>query len=446
MSSNSFKMYVANFCPYCQKAELVAREKKVKYDRELIDIHGTVPDWYKKLNPSETVPTLVVGGDKIILESNLVAQYLDTASTPSGAMMAGNNAVERQRIELFMSQVGFFVSAARTLLQDPLNEEKRAKLDDAVRYVESTFSAQQLSGPYLLGEKFSYGDICILPFLHQFKATLSYYTGYDVFGLAPNLKRMYAAALERESVKQTFLPAEENIAHAAYLAPESSLVKAANGAPVIFNNKYTPYGDRVKIAANIKGFKYHHVEVDLAKLPSWLKFYNCRETVPILVTTTGEPVHESMNILQFIDTVQGNVKRTLVPHTNPDEQYAVQYFVTLTDYLIGAFKDYVGSGCSENALVDVKWCGVELEKMLKKKTFGDGPFLGGKVMNAGDITLLPCLVRIKAVYPELFKYDFFSEFKLLAALLEAGVAAPETQGVFLDNATYLMALKVVFKK
>lgn len=443
MSAN--KLYLANFCPFCQKAEITAKEKKVKYEREEIDIHGTVPDWYKKLNPSETVPTLVVGGNKIILESNLVAQYFDTSSAPSGSMFGATNAIERQRIELFMSQVGQFVGAARGVLQDPLNPAKRVELEEKITYVDSLFAANQISGPFFLDEKFSFGDVCILPFLHQFKHTLGYYAGYNVFTKAPNLKRMYAAALQRDSVKSTFLPAEENIAHSAYLVPDACPMKKAGGAPVLFGSAFTPYGDRARIAANVKGYKYHYVELNLTDQPEWFQYYNCRETVPTLITETGEAVHESNNIVQYIDQVQGSAGRVLIPRDNADAQFAVQYFITMTDNLIYGFGQCIMTRCSDDAVAEIKWAATELEKLLQKKPFGEGPFHGGKQMNAGDIALVPMLIRIRCAYPELVKFDFFSEFKLLDALLKAGVAAPETKGIFIDDSMYLKAIKFRFK-
>lgn len=444
--SGKLKMYVANYCPFCQKAELTAREKKVKYERELIDVHGPVPDWYKKLNPSETVPTLVVDDNKIILESNLIAQYLDTLSSPAGSLCGGTNAIERQRIELFMSQVSEFVGAARAVLMDPTNPEKRAILDEKLQYVECLFAMKQVSGPYFLDDKFSYGDICILPFLHQFKHTLGYYAGYDVFRFAPNLKRMYAEAMKRESVKQTVLTAEQNIEASSYLVPDSSPLKGSKGGVVIFNSRYTPYGDRVKIAANVKGLKYHHVEVNLMDIPVWLKFYNPRETVPALMTPVGEGVHESNNIVQFIDQSQGSTGRVLLPRDNADAQFAVQYFITMTDNFIYGFTQMIATKGSDDAVAEIRWACGELEKLLKKKPFGEGPFLGGKQMNAGDIALLPMLVRVKAVHPALVKLDVLGEFPLLNALLQAGVAAPETKGVFLDDAEYLKALQFYASK
>eukprot|EP00796_Vickermania_ingenoplastis_P004159 gene4159-3000_t len=444
MSVNKFKLYLANFCPYCQKAEITAKEKKMKYEREEIDIHGTVPEFYKKLNPSETVPTLVVDGSKIVLESNLVAQYFDTASSPSGALM-GANAMERQRIELFMSQVSQFIGAARAVLQDPFNAAKRATLEERIAYIDGLFAEHQISGPFFLDDKFSFGDICVLPFLHQFRHTLGYYAGYDVFAKAPHLKRMYAEAIKRESVKSTFLPAEENIEHSAYLMPENSPFKKAGGGHVIFNNPFTPFGDRVRLAANIKGFKHTNVEINLQDIPEWLKFYNPRETVPMMMAPNGEPVHESNNIVQYIDQVQGSQGRVLLPRDNAEKQYAVQYFIAMTDNLSYGFGQTVATREAADSLAELKWAATELEKLLQKKTFGDGPFLGGQHMNAGDIALLPILVRINAIHPEILKYNFFAEFKLLDAMMKAGVAAPESKGVFLDNAMYVKALKFHFK-
>lgn len=445
--SSKLKLYVANTCPYCHKVEILAREKNVPFEREIIDIHGTIPEFYKKLNPNETVPTLVVDNSKVILESNLIAQYIDTIAPPKSSFMRGNNPAGYQKIQFFMSQVGELTQAARKLLQDPFNLEKRKAVDDSAKYIDDIFASSQLSGPFLLDDEFSYGDICVLPFLHQFKITLSYYAGYDIFSHAPHLKKMYAAAIKRDSVIKTVRSAEECVAGSAYLMPDSSPLKGANGRHVLFNSIYTPFGDRVRLAANITGFPLHVVDINLQAMPEWYKYFNPRETVPALLCPSGEPVHESANIVQYIDNVQrekGNM-RVLFPSEDAEEQYTVFYFNTLMGYLSNGFVQNVFQQ-SEIGLEDAKWAAAELEKMLKESSKNTGPFLGGSQMNGGDVFLLPVLVRIHAAHPVLFPFDFFAEFKLLKALYEAGIAAPESKGVFLLDEQYLQVLQAHAQK
>lgn len=434
MSPHKLKLYVSNVCPYCQKAEIVARERKVSYDREIIDIHGTVPDWYKKINPDEAVPSLVVNEKKIILESNLITQYIDHCAS-SKSDLFGIDPLERQRIELFMSQVGEFVGAARAALQDPLNQEKRDVMEERIKYVESVFASSQLGGPFMMGDRFTYGDICVLPFLHQMKGTLAYYIGYNVFAHAPALKAMYAAAIQRKSVKLTLPKHEDSIAGMSYLIPDSCPMKGAQGGYALLNGKLTPFGDRVKIAANIKGFKYHSVEVSLPVPEHWLTFYNPRGTVPTLISPSGEAIHESMNILQYIDEVQGMNGRTLIPRDSADRQYDVQYFIAQADNLEWAMREMMKPGKSEDKEAGLKWAAGKIEELLTS----EGPFHGGKQMDAGDIALLPFFVQMNAMPEGIVPFNYFEAYPKQGALLKAGLEAPECQGVFLTSEEYAAA-------
>lgn len=440
--TRKLKLFAAETCPFCAKAEIVAKEKKLPYEKEFVDVHGKIPEWYTKLNPNETVPTLLVNDKKVILESDLISQYIDAIAPSSGLMMSADNAIGRQRIEFFMSQAGDLGRAARSLLQDPFNVEKRKNLDDNAKYVDGLFAATQLSGPFLLDDRFSYGDICILPFLHQFKITLAYYAGYDLFSQVPHLKKMYAAAIKRESVASTFRPAEEYVTSAIYLIPEGSPFKEANGRHVLFTSNICPFADRARLAASITGLPYHAVEMHPRSPPVWYKYFNYRETVPALMCPSGEAVHESANIVQYIDAVQRskNSKCCLFPRDDPEKQYAVQYFSSLIGTLFSGFWQYVFQK-SESGLADCKWSGAELEKIMKEKHFGDGPFLGGKEMNGGDVLILPVLVRIHSAYPVMFNYDFFGEFKLLNALYKAGIALPAGKEIFLPDEKYLELLQ-----
>lgn len=445
--SSKLKLYVWNTCPYCQKVEILAKEKKVPFERVMIDPHGTIPDYYKKLNPNETVPTLVVDNTKVILESNLIAQYIDTLAPPKSSFFRSHDHMQHQKIQLFMSQVGELVQASRTLLQDPLNAQKRKDLDTRAKYIDDLFASSQVGGPFFLGEEFSFGDLCILPFLHQQKASLSYYAGYDIFTHAPHLKMMYAAGMKRESVLTTVQPPLQTVAASSYLMPEGSPLHGANGRHVLFNSIYTPYGDRVRLAANLTGFPFHTVEINLQEIPEWFKYFNPRETVPALLTPCGEQVHESGNIVQYIDNYQRGKgsKHVLFPTDNADEQYKVHYFTTLVGYLADGFVQHIFMK-SESGLDDVKWAAKAIEKRLQEKTGKNGPFLGGAEMNGGDVCILPVLVRLHACYPELLSFDFFSEFKLIKALYEAGVAAPEAKGIFLPEEQYLAVLKSIVNK
>lgn len=90
------------------------------------------------------------------------------------------------------------------------------------------------------------------------------------------------------------------------------------------------------------------------------------------------------------------------------------------------------------------WASRQLNELMCNSPFGAGPFHGGDHMHAGDIALLPYLVRLNAVTPTLTdNYNVFDEFPSLNKLLKAGVATEETKGVFADDNSYLQLIKLL---
>ncbi|DBB07594.1 TPA: hypothetical protein ACH3X3_009034 [Trebouxia sp. C0006] len=77
-------------CPFAAKAWLTLLEKGIKFQRHTIDLKDKpkyFSDLYASINPDPTarakVP-LLIDGDERIVESNLVAEYLDNTFPESG--------------------------------------------------------------------------------------------------------------------------------------------------------------------------------------------------------------------------------------------------------------------------------------------------------------------------------------------------------------------------
>lgn len=447
MSKNALKLYVAATCPFCHRVEIAAHEKKVTYERVVVGLREAMPQWYKEINPRETVPTLEVGEQKrLVFESTLIAQYVDNISKPVGSLM-GTSPLQRHRIEFFLSQVGDFIGAAHELLGDPLNGEKRKALDDNAAYVDGLVAANQTTGPFYFDKDFTMADVALVPFLVRLKPALMYYAGYDVFSKAPRMKALLAAAVERPSVRETTLTPEQCVENYRHLVPESAPMMPANGGHVMYVNKLCPFADRARLACALRGFKPHMVEVSLSPQPEWYKYINTREMVPALFTPAGEAVHESQLIAQYVDSV-ATEGAPLIPRGDADQEYEVAFFVDNACNYTSAFLSAVFGGPEklENNFKELHWAAGELEKQLAKHPFGEGPFFGGKTMNVGDVALLPFLVRAKLFAPELRAgYDVFSDFPLLKALAEAGAASPAGKSVFTTPDAYLTEFRELMK-
>lgn len=423
MSAKVLRMYVWKHCPFCQKASIVAAEHNIKYEEVLVPLD--MPDWYKKINPRETVPTLEVDG-KPIFESNLVARYLDNLA-PAGNSLMGSTDRERYQIEFFMTQVGDLLYACHQLIRDPFNKERRQAVEDNAVYIDRIIQENQTTGPFFL-DKFSMADVVILPFLIRFHAVLNYYAGVDIFAKAPLLKRIWAHGKDRPSVKSTTIEMKHYVEHYVSWLPERFPCKGAKGGHVLYISSICPFVDRVRLACAAKDFKPFMVEIDLFNRPEWFNYYNYRETVPVLYTPEGDAVFESQPLVHYVDDIAAGGRR-LTPRGDAHKEYAVQLFEDAVGNFVSAYYAQRNGSGSQEEIDELDWAAGELVKLLEEKTFGDGPLFGGSELNAGDIALLPFLVRAKAT-EGLTNYDLFGKFPRLKAHLDAGLATREAKAVF----------------
>ncbi|KAG5494987.1 hypothetical protein JKF63_02039 [Porcisia hertigi] len=445
MTARALKLYVGATCPFCHRVEIVAREKQLSYERVVVGLREEMPEWYKKINPRETVPTLEIVGGKTrhVIESTLIAKYLDNIGAPAGALM-GASAAQRHRIEFFLSQVGDFIGAAHALLSDPLSQEKRKAMDDSAVYVDGLLAANQVTGPYYCDAEFTMADVAIVPFLIRLKPAMMYYTGYDVFCKAPLLKALWAAAQQRPSVRETAPTAEQCVENYRHLVPENAPAKRANGGYVLYSNRLCPFADRVRLACELRKFKVHIVEVPLHPQPEWYKHFNCRQTVPLLCTPSGEAVHESQLIAEYIDSVATD-GTALVPRGDAEKEYEVGLFVDNAGHFLRALLSFIFGGVEE-PISELEWAAGELENHLARQPFGDGPFFGGKAMNAGDVAILPFLIRAVSMAELTGGYKFLAKYPLLKGLVEAGMAAPEAKAVFSTLEEYQKRIQQLQRK
>ncbi|XP_021761635.1 glutathione S-transferase U9-like [Chenopodium quinoa] len=91
----------------------------------------------------------------------------------------------------------------------------------------------------------------------------------------------------------------------------------------------SPYARWVKIALKIKGITYEYVEENLKKKSQMLLQYNpIHKKVPVLIHK-GNPVSESLVILQYIDETWKNS-----PHLLPSDPYSRSVVQFWADYMV----------------------------------------------------------------------------------------------------------------
>jgi glutathione S-transferase len=196
------ELYHNDMSVCAQKVRFVLGEKELKWKSNHLNLRAgdqQKPD-YVKLNPNAVVPTLVDNG-KVIIESTVIAEYLDDAYPEP--RLRPRDAGERAQMRLWTKQLDESVHAAtrtisnaiafrhqklalgmealKTLHQKIPDSKKRAESwENVTKGVDSSYFADAAlrfdklladmevalsDGPWLAGKEFSLADIGYAPYI-----------------------------------------------------------------------------------------------------------------------------------------------------------------------------------------------------------------------------------------------------------------------------------------
>ena len=192
-----------------RKVRLTLGEKGLAYDGKVIDLrsfqHHT--PWFKKLNPSAIVPCLVLENGKILVESNLINEYLDEAF-PNPPLMP-QDPIDRHEVRRWSKYVDdvclpavqkpnwskSMEPIAKKWSDKELQEHldaipSKERRDLWLRMARNPFTPEEIEkaldvlqdmcmqieaylkksgGPWLFGERFTLADINVTPYVYRFE-------------------------------------------------------------------------------------------------------------------------------------------------------------------------------------------------------------------------------------------------------------------------------------
>lgn len=193
--------------PYAQKVKIALAEKGVTWETRLPDILGGALDEFAALNPRLEVPALV-DGDTAVFDSTIILEYIedrwpDPPLLPEGAAARARVRMLEELCDTYYEAINWaimeiraFQRATGTLAEDL---ERRAATQRAGcnAYLERALAGR----PYFTGERFGWGDLCVVPFVHM--AAMTGAPPAPGSALAGWLDRVVA----RPSVAETFAAA-----------------------------------------------------------------------------------------------------------------------------------------------------------------------------------------------------------------------------------------------
>ncbi|KAK3827286.1 MAG: glutathione S-transferase [Linnemannia gamsii] len=176
MTAPKLVLYNSNLCPYAARAVLALAETNQEYEVVPIDLSVPRPDWYlKDINPYGQVPALKIDDKDIILESLFVAEYVADLHPEAGLLP--KDALQRAQTRYLIHHWGARTQPAHhkaTFTADAAEAATlRAALITELEKVNSLLlDAHRVegdgNGPFFLGDKFTFADLAIAPFLGRF--------------------------------------------------------------------------------------------------------------------------------------------------------------------------------------------------------------------------------------------------------------------------------------
>lgn len=181
-------------CPYVQRAVITLAEKAVPFRRIDIDL-ADKPDWFRAISPLGRVPVLRVGGDAVLFESAVIAEYLEEVTERK---MHPADPLERARHRAWIEMASATLDAIAGLYSAPDEasfETRRSILADRLKRLDDGLG----DGPYFSGEAFRLVDAAWAPVFRYLDA-FDRIGGLDLNG-TDRLGAYRAALAARPSVK-----------------------------------------------------------------------------------------------------------------------------------------------------------------------------------------------------------------------------------------------------
>ncbi|KAF9154234.1 hypothetical protein BG015_001488 [Linnemannia schmuckeri] len=213
-------LYNSNLCPYAARAVLALAETNTDHEVVPIDLSVPRPEWYlKDINPYGQVPALKVDDKDIILESLFVAEYIADLNPESGLLP--KDALQRAQTRYLIHHWGARTQPAHhkaTFITDATEAatNRKALIVELEKVNQLLINAHRVegdgAGPFFLGDKFTFADLAIAPFLARFFLLGQYNDNKDVTKEEfPQLERFFQwkeAVLARSSVQKATPPQE----------------------------------------------------------------------------------------------------------------------------------------------------------------------------------------------------------------------------------------------
>jgi len=214
LEEGKLRIYSMRFCPFAQRAILVALAKQIPHDVVNINLKNK-PEWIFPKNPMGKVPTIELATGQVLYESLIVSDYLDDVypNRPLQSSDPYQRALDRIWIENF----GKVISVFYKLLQSRSDLEEFQKNLQALQSELSPFEIElaRRGTTFFGGELPGMVDYMIWPWIERLPIMKSFFPDLNDYENAkkenPKLEQWRQAMKEDSAVKEFFLSPETHI-------------------------------------------------------------------------------------------------------------------------------------------------------------------------------------------------------------------------------------------
>ncbi len=202
----TLKLYASPASSFARKIRVLLLEKNVPH--EVVMMNLWEPNDYQSINPIGKVPALKLDDGRVLINSSLIADYLDGKYPDPRFLPAEPDArLEARRLEavadgvmdavaLSIYENRFHDEAARS---QPWLDRQRGKIDAGFAMLDAVLGKRA----WLAGESMSLADVAISAHLGFITLRATQFFAQDRF---PNLARLSRTMEARESMKKTAPP------------------------------------------------------------------------------------------------------------------------------------------------------------------------------------------------------------------------------------------------
>eukprot|EP01029_Cantina_marsupialis_P032368 TRINITY_DN981_c0_g1_i2.p1 TRINITY_DN981_c0_g1~~TRINITY_DN981_c0_g1_i2.p1 ORF type:complete len:207 (-),score=54.44 TRINITY_DN981_c0_g1_i2:156-776(-) len=190
-------IYMSKLCPFAHRAAIVLAHHNIEHNMVEMQLGGEKPEWFLKINPKGTVPSMV-DGETTITESDEISFYLDEKYGEKKLMTD-----DLEAIKASAGKVGCMLGKSFGVLKNKDYTEAAKALEECMANIEAGFNTT-----FVHGDSFSMADVLTIPFFIRMCPVLKHYRDIDILAGKPKLSAWYEMCKEIEAVKATTIADE----------------------------------------------------------------------------------------------------------------------------------------------------------------------------------------------------------------------------------------------